>query len=86
MIAFVLAQFELQNFDLRPQRKAGSVVVEVVVGHAQAIFGKGLVITGAHAQLPCARLMAVFGKLGFFDVQFRRRVLIDRSQQFKAAL
>jgi len=60
VIAFVLAQFELQDFNLCTQREARGVVVQVVVGHAQAVFGKGLVVTATGAQLPGSRFVAVF--------------------------
>ncbi len=54
VVAFVLAQFHLQDFDLRAEGEAFGVVVEVVVGHAQAVFAEGFVATGADAGLPGA--------------------------------
>ena len=54
VVVFVLAQLELQDLDLRAQRETVGIVVEVMVGHAQAVFGVGAVVAGADAQLPGA--------------------------------
>ncbi|MNL53000.1 hypothetical protein D3C87_1762160 [compost metagenome] len=54
VVAFVLAQLELKNFDLRAQGEAIGIVVEIVVGHAQPVFGEGPIIPAARAQLPGA--------------------------------
>ncbi len=78
--------FICKDFDLRAQGEAFGVVVEVVVGHAQAVLAEGLVATGADAGLPGARLVAVFRQAGRGDLQVGRRVLVDRAQQFEAAL
>ena len=85
-IAFVLAQFHLQDFDLRAEREAFSIVVEVVIGHAQAVLGKRLVAPGAEAGLPGARFMTVFGQARAWNIEIRRGVLVDRPKQFEAAL
>ena len=85
-VAFVLAQFHLQNFDLRAQREAFGVVVEVMVGHAQAVLGEGFIAPSADAGLPGARFMTVLGQTRLRNIKRRRRVLIDRPQQFETAL
>ncbi|MCY1178524.1 hypothetical protein D9M73_188760 [compost metagenome] len=86
VVAFVLAKFQLQDFDLRAKGKAFAVVIEVVISHAQAVLAKGFVSTGAETELPGARLVTVFRQAGLRDIQLRRRVLVDRPQQFEAAL
>ncbi|MNR17717.1 hypothetical protein D3C85_1343970 [compost metagenome] len=80
VIAFVLAQLQLQDLDLRPQREAIGVVIQVVVGHAQTVLGVGAVFAGAHAKLPGARVMAVLGQARALDLQGRWRVAVDRPQ------
>ncbi|MNN27446.1 hypothetical protein D3C81_1409820 [compost metagenome] len=85
-IAFVLAQFQLQDFDLRAKGKAFVVVIEVVISHAQAVLAKGFISTAAEAELPGAGLVTVFRQARLRDIQLRRRVLVDCPQQFEAAL
>lgn len=71
---------------MRAQGEAFGIVVEVVVGHAQAVFTEGFVATGADAGLPGARFVAVFRQARRGDFQVWCRVLVDRAQQFEAAL
>ncbi|MNR18562.1 hypothetical protein D3C85_1352950 [compost metagenome] len=59
LIAFVLAQFQLQDFDLRTERETLGIVVEVVIGHAQTVLAKGAVAAGAEASLPGAGFVAI---------------------------
>jgi len=68
VVTFVLAQFHLQDFNLGAEGEAFGVVVEVVVGHAQAVFTEGFVAPGADASLPGTRLMAVFRQAGRRDL------------------
>lgn len=51
-VAFVLAQLELADLDLRAEGEAIGVIGEVMVGHAQAVLGEGAVIAAADAELP----------------------------------
>ncbi|MNN38536.1 hypothetical protein D3C81_1525380 [compost metagenome] len=52
VVVLVLAHLELEDLDLCAEGEAIGVVVEIVVGHAQAVFGKGAVFAGTRAQLP----------------------------------
>ncbi|MNN98194.1 hypothetical protein D3C81_2175230 [compost metagenome] len=54
VVAFVLAHLELQDLDLRAEREAVGIVVQVVIRHAQPVFGIGAVFPGADAKLPGA--------------------------------
>ncbi|CAM5270732.1 hypothetical protein SSTU70S_07112 [Stutzerimonas stutzeri] len=81
MVALVLPQTQLGDLDLCAERKTCQVVDQVVIGHAQTVFGKGPLIAAADAELQGARFMAVFRQHRALDVQARRRVAIDRLQQ-----
>ncbi len=85
MVFLVLAQLELEDFDLGPEGEARQVVLQVVVGHAQAVLGVGTVFAAAQAQLPGARVVAVLGQGRAFHVEGGRRVAVDRLQQLEAA-